>query len=286
MISTPLDPEVSLLTAPTQAAHTVAQSRTLDVLARGGLLGWGIVHLALAWICVQVAFGEGGQEADQGGALETLASNPGGTVLLVALAVGFAAFAVWQATEAVRGHGRRSAGTERTVHRVVSGGRAILFATLAVTSVRFAFGSRESNSAEKQSSATADLLALPAGPLLVGAVGLAVVVTGGVLVYRGLAKKFRENLDTAGMPSEVRQPAEVLGLVGYTAKGIVLGIAGVLVIAAAVTFDPEKSRGLDAALKTLGAQPFGKVLLVAVAAGLACFGVYSFVDARYRNIKS
>jgi hypothetical protein len=270
--------------APTQAAHAVAHSRTLDVLARGGLLGWGLVHLSLAWICVQLAFGKGGQDADQGGALETLASNPGGTALLAALAVGFAAFAVWQATEAVLGHRQRSAGTERTAHRVVSGGRAVLFAALAVTSVRFVFGSRASDSAQQQSSATADLLALPAGPLLVGALGLAVVVTGGVLVYRGVRKKFRENLDTAEMPAEVRHPAEVLGLVGYTAKGIVLGIAGVLVIAAAVTFDPEKSRGLDAALKTLGGQPFGKVLLTLVALGLACFGVYSVVDARYRHI--
>jgi hypothetical protein len=64
----------------------------------------------------------------------------------------------------------------------------------------------------------------------------------------------------------------------------VLGVVGVLVIAAAVTFDADKSRGLDAALRTLGDQPFGKLLLCLVAAGLACFGIFSFVDARYRRI--
>jgi hypothetical protein len=261
-----------------------AGGRAVELAARVGLVSWGIVHLSLAWICVQVAFGRSGTDADQAGALATLVRNPGGTVLLVVLAAGFAGFASWQVTEAVRGHTHRPAGADRIAHRVVSGGRVLLFGALAVSSVRFAVGSREADSAEKQQSTTAALLALPAGPLLVGVLGLAVVVTGGVLVYRGVAKKFRENLDTGEMPAEVRRPAEILGVLGYGAKGVVLMIAGGLVVAAAVTFDPDKSRGLDAALTTLGEQPFGKVLLCAIAAGLACFGVYSVVDARYRRI--
>jgi hypothetical protein len=269
-----------------QAADAAARSRTLEVLARVGLVAWGLVHLTLGWIAVQVAFGKRGGDADQAGALAALAQNPGGTALLVVLAVGFAAFAVWQATEAVRGHTERSAGTERNAYRAVSAGRAVIFGVLAATSLRFAFGSRNADSAEKQQSATADLLGLPGGRWLVGAIGLGVVVTGAVLVYRGVKRKFREHLDTASMPAEVRRPAELLGTAGYAAKGVVLGVVGVLVVAAAVTFDADKSRGLDAALRTLGDQPFGKVLLCLVAAGLACFGIFSFVDARYRHITS
>jgi hypothetical protein len=270
--------------SPKQAADAAAQSRTLELLARVGLVAWGLVHLTLAWIAVQVAFGRRGGDADQAGALATLAQNPGGTALLVVLAVGFAAFACWQATEAVRGHLERREGAQRIAFRTASGGRAVLFAALAVTSLRFTVGSRNADSAEKQQSATADLLGLPGGQVLVGAIGLGVIVAGGVLVYRGLRRRFREQLDTGSMPAEVRHPAEVLGTAGYAAKGLVLGVSGVLVTAAAVTFDPDKSRGLDAALQTLGDQPYGKVLLCVVAAGLACFGVYGFVDARYRKI--
>jgi hypothetical protein len=255
--------------------------RSLSALARTGLLAWAVVHLTLAWICLQLAFGERDGAADQSGALATLAANPGGSVLLGLLAVGLAGFAAWQVTEVVRGHTERSAGVERVAYRVVSGGRAVLFGALAVTAARFALGAGQSSAAQ-QRSATAELLGLPGGQLLVGAIGAVVVVIGAVLVYRGATRRFREHL--GAMPAEVRHPAEVLGLVGYCAKGVVLGVAGGLVIAAAVTFDPDKSRGLDAALTTLGGQPFGKVLLVAVAAGLACFGVYSVVDARYRRI--
>ena len=269
----------------TQAAHAAARSRSLEILARGGLVSWGIVHLTLAWICVRIAFGEGGGTADQTGALATLASNPGGTALLVVLAIGFAGFAAWQLTEAVRGHTERPAGTERVLHRAASAGRVLLFGALAVASVTLAVGGGASGSAEKQRSVTADLLGLPVGQLIVGGLGLAVVAVGGVLVYRGVKKKFHENLDTANMPREVRHPTDILGVVGYSAKGAVLGVAGALVVAAAVTFDPSKSGGLDAALKTLGEQPFGRVVLCAAAAGLACFGVYSIVDARYREIR-
>jgi hypothetical protein len=267
-----------------QAAHVAARSRTLEVLARAGLLSWGIVHLTLAWICVRVAFGESGGKADQSGALATLASNPGGTALLGVLGIGFLGFAAWQVTEAIRGHRERSAGAERVLHRVISAGRVLLFGALAAASASFAFGSRNSDSAAEQQSTTADLLGLPGGQVLVGAIGLTVVVVGAVLVYRGVARKFHENLDTAAMPREVEHPTTVLGVLGYSAKGVVLGIAGALVVSAAVTFDPSKSRGLDAALKTLGEQPYGKALLCTAAAGLACFGLYSIVDARYRKI--
>ncbi|GAB3871622.1 DUF1206 domain-containing protein [Dactylosporangium cerinum] len=53
---------------------------------------------------------------------------------------------------------------------------------------------------------------------------------------------------------------------------------------AAVTNDPGKSRGLDAALHTLVAQPYGKFLLLAVALGVAAFGVYCFFQAKYRKV--
>ncbi len=52
-------------------------------------------------------------------------------------------------------------------------------------------------------------------------------------------------------------------------------------ILATLQADPSKATGLDAAVKTVGAAPFGKVLLVAAALGLAAFGAYSFVRSRH-----
>jgi hypothetical protein len=43
---------------------------------------------------------------------------------------------------------------------------------------------------------------------------------------------------------------------------------------------------MDAALATIKDQPAGTVLLVAMAVGIACFGVYCFVWARFAAIRS
>jgi hypothetical protein len=56
------------------------------------------------------------------------------------------------------------------------------------------------------------------------------------------------------------------------------------VVAAAVTFDPDKARGMDAALRQVAAQPYGPWLLSLMALGLMCFGVYSFAESRYRRL--
>ena len=73
-------------------------------------------------------------------------------------------------------------------------------------------------------------------------------------------------------------------MAGYTRKGVAFGIAGGMIIASAVTYDPDKARGLDAALKTLASAQYGPWLLALIALGIAAFGVYCFFQARYRKV--
>ena len=77
-----------------------------------------------------------------------------------------------------------------------------------------------------------------------------------------------------------RRGVIILGTVGWVAKGIALVLIGLLFGWAAIRHDPKKAGGLDAALGTLRDQPFGPVLLLAMAAGFAAFGVYCFVWSR------
>ncbi len=107
-------------------------------------------------------------------------------------------------------------------------------------------------------------------------VGLALAAVGGYHVYKGASKKFLKDLRVSGGTG-----ITAVGVTGYVAKGVVLAGAGVLVIIATLQADPSKATGFDAAVKTLGHAPFGKVLLVLAALGVAAFGVYSFVRSRY-----
>lgn len=100
----------------------------------------------------------------------------------------------------------------------------------------------------------------------------------------GARTKFEEHLDLSELGPGARSTLVNLGKVGYLARGIVFTLVGILVVAAAVTFDPDKARGMDAALRQVAAQPYGPWLLSLMALGLMCFGAYSLAESRYRRL--
>ena len=65
---------------------------------------------------------------------------------------------------------------------------------------------------------------------------------------------------------------------------VVFAIVGIFLIGAAVQHNPQNAKGLDSALIELLKQLFGPWLLDLVAPGLIAYGVYSFVEARYRSV--
>jgi len=86
------------------------------------------------------------------------------------------------------------------------------------------------------------------------------------------------------MSRPTEKSAKVLGTIGVTARGAVFGLAGALLIKAAIDYDPNQSQGIDGTLRVVAAQAYGQILLVAAALGLIAFGLYSFIEARYRQL--
>jgi hypothetical protein len=263
-------------------AARAARSDSLRALARAGFVGYGIVHLLFAWLALQIAFGKPSDDGDQSGALRTLAAQPLGKFLVVAIAVGLLAMAIWQAFEAALGH-REDRGRERVLERVASAGRTLVYAYFAWTCYKV-FTDANSSSADKQQALTERLMGSSGGRLLVGVAGVALAALGIGLVVYGVLKKFEKHLLTGEMGGHTRTLSRRLGVAGYSAKGVAYGIAGLLVVVAAVKYDPDKARGLDAALHTLRDQSYGAILLTLVALGIAAFALFCFVQARYRKV--
>ncbi|MEV0608594.1 DUF1206 domain-containing protein [Polymorphospora rubra] len=263
-------------------ASRARNSKALEALARAGFIGYGIVHLLFAWLALQIAFGRPADDGDQSGALRTLAQQPLGKVLVIAVCVGLAAMALWQALEAAVGH-REDRGNERTVERVASAVRTVVYAYFAWTAYKV-FSNANSSSADSQEVLTGKLMESTGGQWLVGLAGLVLAGVGVGLVVYGVIKRFEKHLHTGRMSPRVRKLTQRLGVAGYSAKGAVYAVAGVLIVTAAVTYDPDKSRGLDGALHALREQPFGTVLLALMALGIAAFGVFCFVQAKYRKV--
>jgi hypothetical protein len=263
-------------------ASRAADSKPLEYLARAGFVCYGVIHLLFAWVALQVAFGNSAEEGDQSGAMRKLAAQPLGRTLLIVVVVGMVALAIWQAFEAAIGESGEQ-DKEAIAERVISGVRTIVYLWLAWTGVQVVRGAGGSQ-AQSSQSRTSDLMGSTGGRWLVGLIGLVVAGVGIGLIWYGLKKKFEKHLNTQQMSPAVRRTTRRLGMAGYTAKGIAYGIAGVLVVVAAVKYDSAKASGLDGALKTLAAQTYGTWLLALVAVGIAAFGIYCFSQARYRKV--
>jgi Domain of Unknown Function (DUF1206) len=263
-------------------ASRAADSKPLEYLARGGFICYGVIHLLFAWVALQLAFGNSSQESDQSGAMQKLAAQPLGKGLLIVVVVGMVALAIWQAFEAAIGESGEQ-DKEAIAERVVSGVRAIVYLWLAWIGVKVLRGANASQAQSSQSK-TSSLMSSTGGRWLVGLIGVVVLGVGIGLLWYGLKKKFEKHLNTQLMNPAVRKTTRRLGMAGYTAKAIAYGIAGILLVVAAVKYDAGKATGLDGALKTLAAQSYGTWLLTLVALGIAAFGIFCFFQARYRKV--
>ena len=261
-------------------AREVANSEPVKVGARIGLVAYGVTHLLVGWLALQVAIGGASERTDQSGAFQTIAGEPFGRVLLWVLVIGFVAVALWRLEQAIFATAGVQDTKEQIKKRVESGAKAAVFIALAILAGRTAAGGGSSGGGQQ---AAAGVLGWPGGRFLIGAVGLGILAVAAVKVKHGWEKKFLKEMD---LPSDrhVRQTVERLGQVGSIAKAVALGLIGVLVVVAAVRFDPSKANGLDPALKALAGEPYGMFMLAAVAVGLAAYGVFCFFDARYHRV--
>lgn len=266
----------------TWSARRAKNNKVTQGLGRAGMVCYGIIHIIVAYLAVRVAFGNSGEQADQKGAVQEVGSGTGGAVVLWVLAIGLVAYGIWQAMQAAMGYHWVTKKSKRTRRRVGAAVKAVIGVALGIYAGRLVSGSGSGSGSgdQQQQEFTAKLLSLPAGQVLVGIVAAIVIGVAVGQVRKGMKKSFLDDLDMHDLPSGTQQWVRRLGVFGYIAKGVVIGIVGVLLGIAAFNADSREAGGLDRALKTLAAQPFGTVALAIVGIGLAAFGVYCFAAAR------
>ena len=267
------------MNAAQDTAEQVNQSDWLDYAIRAGLIAYGVVHLLIAWLAVQLALGDKEEQASNNGALQYLAQQPMGEFLVWMIAVGMFLLVLWRLLEFAFGFREESDDKKRWRKRITSLGKAVIYGALGVSAVKTATGSGSSGGGTD--STTAKLMDLPAGQLIVGLIGLAIIAYGISLVVRGWTEKFREHLDAQGQSGKDGSAYVTLGKAGYIAKGIAIAIVGGLFGYAAITHEAKKSGGLDQALQTVLEQPFGPVLLIAIGLGIGAYGLFCFARAKH-----
>jgi hypothetical protein len=249
-----------------------------ELLARWGYAARGIVYVVLGAIALLGA----GADATTEGALSTVLHQPFGRILLGAVAIGLIGHVLWRLAQGVLNADHVENDAKGIIGRLASVGSGVINGALAFTAATMALGNGGgSGSGGGESEATASALQLPFGNILVGAVGLGLIVGGLVQVWRGVARKYQKRVR---LPANHQAILHGVCVTGLTARGILLAVTGGFLVYAAITVDPEQAGGLSDALDWVHSLPFGGVFYALAAAGLIAFGLYSIIEARYRQL--
>jgi hypothetical protein len=240
-------------------------------LARAGLVAKGCVYAIVGVLAFELAVGAGGAATSNQGALQHLAGSGAGTVLLVLLAIGLAAYALWRFIQAWH--------ADEWAKRLGYAARGVVYAGITYSAVRILAGSHHQQSQNgKAHKATAVVLSWPGGPVLVGIAGGVLIGVGLWQLYSGISTRFEDKWRGS------HDVGRIVGIVGHVARFVVFALMGAFAIKAAAQYDPQAAIGLDGALQKLARSSYGPFLLGITAAGLIAYGVFCLFDARYRDV--
>lgn len=256
----------------------------IERLARFGLATKGFVYIMIGVLAVQVSLGLREKVAGARGALGVIADEPSGQVILGVVAVGLAGYVLWRAVQAVldpEGKGWSLRGIAKRISYALSGAA---YALLAYAALCLAAGAAVARNDHQARDWAARFLDWPLGPWLVGLTGLGILGLGIGTMYGAYHARFREKLHPGALTGKAGTWVTWSGRIGLAARAIVFGLIGSFLIRAALESNPRRVRDLDGALQVLAWQPYGTPILFTVAAGLAVYGAYLLVEARFRRI--
>ncbi len=265
-------------TAARRGANKASRSDGVQRLARLGLLGRGTLYVVVAVLAANIARGSRAG-ADREGALRVIGDSLLGRLALVVVALGFAGYAVWRVLEATVRPGEKG-----LAGRAAALCKAGLYTVFTITTTEYVLTHKSENANRKHMDLAAKVLDWPLGRWIVAAFGLGLLGAGLFNVYRAVSGRFRKHLKENELADEAKPWVFGLAIFGLVARGVAFALVGFFVVQAAATYDPKKAQGLDASLRSLAQAPYGRPLLLVVAAGLVSFGLWCFVEARYRKV--
>jgi hypothetical protein len=270
------------VTHPDLQRTTGSAAPALDVLTRIGFGAKGIVTMLVGVLALRFALRKGGEITDQEGAVERVLQEPFGRLVLAALAVGLAAYALWMFIAAFVDPERKGKSFQGIAERLGFFATGIGYALLALTALKLLLGLRGGGGLDLQ-HVLATVLTPHIGRALVGLAGLTVMTAGVLQLRQGVTGRFRKKLQT-GRSRFARLTTSISGRVGYLTLGILSLIGGWSLVQVAVEYDPSEAGGWSEALGLLSGIGQGRWLLAAAALGLICYGLFFVLQVRYRRL--
>jgi hypothetical protein len=257
----------------------------IEWLARLGYFAKGVLYLVIGILALNVAFNTGGQTPDTQDALQTIAAQPFGRVLLTLIVIGLVGYSIWLFARGIMDTEDEGSDMKGLSRRVSFVARAVGHLVLAFIALQLLMGSGGGSDGNNTASLTARTMEQPWGRWLVGLVGLGFIAVALSRFYLAYSERFREKLQLNKMSSTEQDLMIWSGRLGIASQGVVLAMIGSFLIQAAIQYDPSEARGLGGAFQELLEQPYGPWLLGLMALGFIAHGIYMFIRGRYRRIE-
>ncbi|HET6312578.1 MAG TPA: DUF1206 domain-containing protein [Chloroflexia bacterium] len=267
-----------------QKAEDSSRGGWIEWLSRFGYAVRGVLYIVIGILAVQVALGQGGDMADKDGAIAAIGNQTFGELLLVLVIIGLAGYSLWGFVRAFLDPFDRGNGPKGLLQRAGYIVSAVVYGALIFPTVRFLLHAGDEQA--PGGNATADFSAWlmshqPLGQWLLIIIGVVAFIGGLGQAWLAFSGDFQKDLKFREMSEDSRALARRVGRAGHAARGVVFAMIGFFIAKAAWDADPGQARGLDGTLLLLAQQPYGPLLLGAVALGLIAFGVYSILCARW-----
>ena len=250
-------------------------------IVRLGYVAKGVIYLLIGTLAFRLAAGlDGGRLVDPTGALRIVLRQPFGLVLLLIIGVGILTYSAWQLVEGIWDT-RRKGGGWGWWHRSLTMIKGMAYAGVGIQAIRMVLGIR----AARGNELAAEVIGFPLiGGIFLALVGIGVAIYGLFEIKDAVKSKFGDDLNESMLRREAGTWAITTGRIGNGARGVILTVMGSAFVTAGLNRDPEQAAGISDALRTLFAQPYGIILLALVGGGLALFGVFQLLHARYARL--
>ena len=243
--------------------------------ARTGFFTKGFVYFLIGTLTTMSAFRLGGENADRQKVFETIYQQPFGRILLGLTALGLLAYAAWRLYEAIK-----NPADKKTISRLGYAGSGLLYGSFAVSAGRFALTSSSGSGGSTQ-SAIAEALQQPFGKIIVAIVALGTLGKAIYQLYRAFTGKLGDEVYPDKDKEKIVRRA---GVMGFAARGVVLGIIGYFLVRAAFYENSGEATDTEGAFAYIE-NGFGPWLLGVVAFGLICYGVFMMMKGMYSRFK-
>lgn len=256
----------------------------VERLARVGFAAKGVLYLTIGVLSVRAALGAGGRAVtDTHGAMDAL-NGTFGRPLLIVLALGLAGYGIWRVIAAItdaEDQGREPKGIAKRIGAAV---RGLIHLALAGTAVSLAVWQQSSGGHDKEAKHwTSRALDMPGGTYIVWGIAAAFGGYGVWQLFCAYRSKLDKRLELERLSAGVKSAVIAISRFGIAARGVVFITIAVLFVRAASNRDPNEAGGTGASMRELFA--FGKWPFIGIAAGVAAYGVYQLLEARYRRIR-